>query len=225
MNHPLWIDRLEKYLHWIALPNLAVPFIVIQLMGFGLMHFEPGIFSLMLFDADLIRMGQVWRVVTFFAIPVSEGFFFFIALWFSWFIINSLESYWGAYRLSFYLLLSWVGTLFYALVLAPFAGHSYILAQSFPLLIFIQPTFVFALATLNPDFEILMIFIPVKMKWIGIITFLFPIGYFFVSGSHSDRFFIVATCINYLIYFGPGHYHHFHYRWRKYQYDKKIQGD
>lgn len=147
-------------------------------------------------DPALVLQGQVWRLFTWVFLPPPDGILgmlgFFIYLWFTWWVGDSLESSWGSARLTLYFLLGMAG----CTVAAFFLGVSYgNMILNFSLFL--------ALATLAPDVEILLFFFfPVKLKWVALFS-LFFWALLFISGTLATQAAILVCMANYLIFFGP----------------------
>ena len=106
---PRWIEWLEKKIEWISIPNLAIFLVVLQAMGFLLVQGKPEFIGQLVLDPQAVYMGQIWRIVTFLAIPMSDSFMVIFVLWFLYYVLSSLERAWGAFRLTLYFLIAWGG--------------------------------------------------------------------------------------------------------------------
>lgn len=194
---PRWIKWLEKRFEWISIPRLGLYLVVLQAMGFLLVAGKPEFVGQLVLDPQAVFAGEIWRVVTFLAIPMSNSFLVIFVLWFLYYVMNSLERAWGAFRLTLYFLIAWIGAVLCSLLLG-------IPIETF---ILIETSFFFALATLIPDFEILLFFIlPIKIKWIAIFTAIIMIAIPLAFGSWAQRLYLLVACANYLAFFGPGFY-------------------
>ena len=119
--------------------------------------FSGGMFSAMLdfYPAAILR-GQVWRLVTFLFIPLSyRPITLLLSLYFYWWIGKSLEREWGTTKF----------TVFYAcgvlfnIIFGFLAGSTSVT--------YLNLSLFFAFASLYPDLQVLLIFIPVKVKWLA----------------------------------------------------------
>jgi hypothetical protein len=103
---------------------------------------------------------------------------------------SSLEAEWGAFKLNVYYLVGMAGTTLAAVLTGMPQANT-----------FLNYSLLFAFATLFPDYEILLFLIlPVRMKWLGWLTFAF-VGYQFVEGGWGVKGAIVAALANYLLFF------------------------
>jgi hypothetical protein len=191
---PRWLVRAERWLGWIAVPQIAILLITLQILGFLCIAMDPAWFGRLALLPDAVLAGEYWRLVTFLALPVSTGPFWMIfALWFMYFILQALESEWGAFRTTFYVLVSVVLTAAFSLVFRyPVTRVSHF-----------ESTLFLAAASLFPQLEVQLFFVvPVKMKWLAWLTVAFILLEVF-RGAWIDRFFILAIYSNFLLFFGP----------------------
>ena len=147
----------------------------------------------MVLNPDAVLQGEFWRLFTFIAIPISRNFLFLFIIWFFYYIMVELENEWGSMLLTVYFLLAWFCT-----VLA-----SLLIGMSVETFAYMEFSFFFALATLNPNRIIHVFFIlPIAFKWVAVfIAFIL----FFVPlflGSYSQQLYIILLFSNYLIFFG-----------------------
>lgn len=192
---PKWLQQLSRHMRWLAVPNIAVIFITLQVLGFLSILTDPVWFERLLLDPGLVLDGQVWRLITFLALPLSTSPLWMIfALWFLYFVITLIESQWGDFKTTLYFLVSIVVTIVFSLL----SGYPVAQVQDFSSTLFL------AAATLFPEMEIRLYFaLPVKMKWLGWLT----LGYFAFrlvgAGSFMSRLYLLAIYSNYLLFFGP----------------------
>ncbi len=148
---------------------------------------------------EVFSKGQIWRLLTFVLLPdpSMDGFFFLIALYFYYWIGSTLEKYWGVGKFTIFYLMGMFFTMLYCtliwLILKVDVG-----AYS----TYINLSMFLAFATLFPDTTVLLFFIiPVKMKWLGIISaalFILPL---FFSAFPMNLLPLIAL-LNYLIFCG-----------------------
>lgn len=211
---PGWMRFLEKKLSWLAIPNLAILLVTLQGLGSLFVMMDP-IWSLRFYlDPGLVLAGEYWRLITFLALPLSlSPIFVILALWFLYFIVNSIESEWGAFKTTFYVLIS------YILMVAFSFAFQYPITQ----ISGFQSTLFLAAAALFPEMEVqLFFFIPVKMKWLAWLTVGFIVFDFF-SGTWVDHLYLVAIYSNYLIFFGPALIYRIKQVQRKSQFRSKFK--
>jgi hypothetical protein len=86
---PRWLDRLERVLGWLAIPNIAVIFVTLQALGFLMLSSDPIWLTRLALVPEMVSAGEYWRLVTFLALPVSMSLLWVIfSLWFLYFILN-----------------------------------------------------------------------------------------------------------------------------------------
>jgi hypothetical protein len=200
---PKWLERAEKRFHWIAIPNLGIFIIALQAMGFVFLWIKSGSDPyaadswkrLLELNPQAVLAGEIWRVVTFLTIPLSNDIWMIFVLWFLYFVFGSLGRAWGDFKLTVYFLIAWVGAVVASLVFK-------VPVESF---LFIETTFFFALATLIPDYEIsILLVLPVKIKWVALFSATLMILIPLLVGDWAYRLYVLIASMNYLLFFGPG---------------------
>jgi hypothetical protein len=193
---PRWLQYCERKFGWLAIPNISILLITLQAFGFLIARAPNADVGSLALVPSLVADGEVWRLITFLAMPLSTSFLIIIVLWFLYFILNLLESEWGAFKTTFYVLIS----------MALMITYSFIFQYPIWDVRHFQSTLFLAAAALYPDFEILLFFVlPVKMKWMAWITAAF-IFVEFVSSSEFGKILLLAVYSNYLLFFGPYHW-------------------
>lgn len=189
-----WLDKLERRLGRFALPGLMRVVVVGMALVFccELLFPQAMLEYYLYFSPALIAQGQVWRIFTFIFLPPQSSLLFIVfALYFYYFIGNALENEWGSFRFTLYYLLGVVGTIIAGLLTGG-ATNSYLNLSLF-----------FAFAALYPNMQVLLFFfIPIKIKWLAYLdAALF--AYQFLLGTWQTRAAILASLLNFLIFFGP----------------------
>jgi hypothetical protein len=135
----------------------------------------------------------VWRLASFLFTPPCANPVFAFFFWYMFYLMGTaLEAHWGAFRYNLFLLLGWLATV----------GVSFITPEVPASPGFLQGSVFLAFAFLFPDFVLYLFFIlPVKIKWLALLTW---IGYFLtvVFGDWSSRLLVLASVINFLLFFG-----------------------
>lgn len=190
-----WLSKLEKKLGWLAFPNLTVTLIFGQVVTFIFANTNPDLLDMMKFvPANLLHGEAIWTLFTFPFIPPSlHPIWLFFALYIFYLFGTGLESYWGDFKYTCYLLIAYLATVALSFLTPMFpVGNAYMLSSVF-----------FAFAYLNPNFELMIMFIlPVKIKWLALITaFFYTVA--LVRGPMATRLQIVAAVLNFGIFFGP----------------------
>ncbi len=211
---PGWLHVLERRLAWLALPNIASFVVGLQFIGFILIFSDPDWGWRLALIPEQVLQGEIWRLITFLALPISlSPFWLLFVLWFLYFIVDGIESMWGAFQTTFYILISVLLTICFSLVfMVPitYVGD-------------LESTLFLAAAALNPEYQILLFFVlPVKIGWLGWLTAAFVL-WRFVTGSWLDRFYLLAIYSNYLLFFAPYLYWRVKQRYRRWQFKRQLR--
>lgn len=194
-----WVDKLERRFGRYAIPQLGRYLIVGQVASILLCAINPDAFQRMVLLPDKVFAGQVWRVVTFifatgmFTGPTSLLFFVIHAFVFI-LMCSAVEATWGTFRFNVYLAVSYLSLLMYSLA----SGHPVIGAVWL-----VDTSVFFAFAFLFPDFVFQLYFvIPVKVKYLALITclFYFPAA---LSSAQAGNFLYFVALLNFLLFLGP----------------------
>lgn len=200
-----FLDRMERrFGHW-AVPNAVATLIIAQIFIYGMVligRVDYG--SLLLEPAAMLQKGEWWRLLSFLIAPpyIAVTAFSAIFLAFFWYIFwmmsSALEASWGVFRFNVFI----VAGIFFTLVGA-FLGH-WISPDAG---IVTSPRFLYltvflAFATLNPNFEFLLMFIiPMKVKWLAWLFGAFTVLAFVFAPTIGDRIAILGSVMNYLLFF------------------------
>lgn len=193
-----WINILERKFGRFAIHGLIRIVVALNAAVFILSLMYRQFIGYINLDPDAIKNGEVWRLVTYIFIPSQNNSwlmpnYLWLSFWlmFLWMIGDGLETIWGAFKLNLYYLLGMIGTTIAALCFG-YSFNSWILNLSL----------VFAFATIDPDYPIFFIFFPMKIKWSALISCAFLAMSFF-GGDTSLRMAIIASLVNYLVFFTP----------------------
>lgn len=188
------LTRLERRFGRWAIHNLTWYIVGLGAVVFALEFAKPGFTSMLTLDPELVKRGEVWRLITFLFIPLDASpIFIFFALYLTWMFGTSLEAEWGAFRYNVFYLLGMLGTAAAAFVTGEPASNVYL-----------NTTIFLAFATIFPDFTLLLFFIlPVKVKWLG---WLAAAGLVvtIATAPLGHKIAVVVAVANYLIFF-QGH--------------------
>jgi hypothetical protein len=191
---PEWLLRVEKYLGWIAVPNLAILLVSLQVAGFVFITYEPEWAIQLALLPSRVLAGEYWRLITFLSLPLSTSpIWMLFVLLFVYMIVNILEQEWGAFRTTLYVLVSWGLTVVFSMA----TGYPVLSSEHFESSLFL------AAAMLYPEMPISIFFvIPAKMKWLAWISIGFVVLEL-IQGSWLDRFHVLAIYSNFILFFGP----------------------
>lgn len=209
---PKWIDRLERLMPGLGIPNLALYLVGAQALGFLLASYQRSLLQLLVLDPALVLQGELWRLITFLAVPLSlSPLWMVFVLWFLYFIINGIEEEWGEFRTTLYVLVAVLLTIVF----------SFVFNMPITSIVELQSTLFFAAATIAPEYQILLFFvIPVKMKWLAWVSAAY-IVWALIFGTWLGRLYLLTMYANYLLFFGP----YFAGRLKAFQRRRKFQRD
>ena len=226
-----FVDRLQRRFGWLAVPNVTMALIVGQAVLYianflavrGVLPGEIALERLML-DPAKVMQGEVWRLVTFLFTPPPIGPIFVI-FYFALFHLfgTTLEREWGTFKYNLFLLIGYLAN-----VAAAFAG-SFILQQQLDFAGddalkfasldatngFLYGSIFLAFARLYPDFTLNLFFVlPMRIKWLALLMWI-GYAYAMVTGGWMTRMLVLATTLNYILFFGREHVREWRYGQRK----------
>jgi membrane associated rhomboid family serine protease len=185
------LARLERRFGGYAIPHLTA--IIVAGMGavFVGARTRPALIGSLTLDLDEVKRGEVWRLVTYLFLPTTTDWWWILfALGFVWSVGSTLERHWGSFRFNLFYLLGCAGTTVAALLTQRAETNEWL---NYSLLL--------AYGTLFPDEEFLLIVIPVKAKWLALLTGGY-LAYGVVTGSNAVRAAILAALAGYFIFCG-----------------------
>jgi len=183
-----------------GIPRLMLYVIFGNIAAFVLSMIDTtGLFTYMLvFSAERILHGEVWRLVTFVFVPEAGNIILLaISLYFYYFVGISLEREWGKAKFTIYyfcgmLFLVVFGLLAYLLfkVDVIFTGY------------YLNLGMFFVFATFYPDLRVLLFFfIPIKVKWLALIDLAFFV-YELITVRFPQNLVPVVVLLHYLVFCG-----------------------
>ena len=216
------MSNFEKKFGKYAIRNISLVLILFYACGYLISWINPVMLNYLTLNSYAILFkGQVWRLVTWLIVPPeSFDFFTLIMLYFYYSIGTSLERAWGTYRYNVYLLLGMVFTavgafammgfvyLFQGEVLVAVGAENYFtLISGMFSTYYVNMSIFLAFAATFPDMQVLLFFfIPIKVKFLGIIYGLILV-YNFIAGygnpylTAANRFVIAASPLNFAVFF------------------------
>ena len=146
---------------------------------------------------EQVFQGEIWRIFTFIAIPLTNNFLVFFVLWFFYDVMVWLEEIWGSTLLTVYFLFAWFSTVLASVL----TGMS---AETFA---YMECSFFFALATLAPNREIYLFFIlPIAFKWIAVFIAAVLLIVPLLLTAYESLFYLILLFANYLLFFGKDYW-------------------
>lgn len=191
-----WFDRLERRFGAVAIPGLASFLVGMNAVVWAMSMVRPEFPSLLHLYPDALLAGQWWRALTFVMVPPPISplwMVFWLMLLYTY--AHALEEEWGDFRFN----------LFYGA--GAIATVAAAMTSGWPLSNFtLNASLFLAFAALYPDFEITLFFIlPVKARWLAVLTALGLAWSFFMKGTGA-RWEVVSGLVNYLLFFGGDHW-------------------
>lgn len=221
MRFNLWLYKLETKIQKIAIEKLMSVITVAMAIVWAvdllipLSGYEASIYGMLYFDRGLIFSGQVWRAITFlFLYPrASNPIFTALALYFYWWLGNSLESYMGKARFNLYYLFGVIGSIIAGLIVGGIDNF------------YLNISLFLAFAVLFPETRVLLFFfIPIKIKWLGIVDGAILL-FSFIIGSWRERAAILAAIASFLLFFGYRLWYNIKRAYQDYKNRKNYYGD
>lgn len=201
-----WVDRLERRFGFLAIPGLPGLLTAMTAAAALFAASKPEFVSALALDPAALLRGQVWRVVTFLIIVPPQSSLLWMLLWLAMIfaVMSALESAWGEFKLTVFLLIGALMSTAAALLTGAPGDNGPVHLANF-----------LAFARLAPDREVLVMFVlPVKLRWLAAVAAALT-AIQLVSGDGASRARLLAGLSAYLIYFGPGHWQDIKLAWRR----------
>jgi hypothetical protein len=218
ITHPTmkFRKKTEHKLGRFAIPDLTLYLVGGQGIALLLGYTAPGLLSTLLLVPSAAMAGEWWRLLTFvFTPPSGNPFLAIFALYFLYFMGGALEGHWGAFRYNVFVLIGYAMT-----IAAAFAFPDYAASN-----VYITGSIFLAFAYLFPDYQVLLFFIvPVRVKWLGLVTWIYY-GFQFLVGGWPVRLLILAALTNFLVFFGKDIFYEARYGHRRMQRRKSAVAD
>lgn len=197
-----WLSKLERKFGRYAIPNLTMYLIGGYVIGYAIYYMAPSILNWLTLEPAYILRGQIWRLITWVLVPPSGNLItIIIMLLFYYSLGTSLERTWGAFRYNVYIFSGIIFTVLGAFVLYFVLGGNVVGLGGYFSTYYINMSIFLAFAASYPDMEILLYFVlPIKIKWMALVYAAY-ILYAFVMGSMVTRVAIVASLLNFVVFF------------------------
>jgi hypothetical protein len=195
---PNWLLWIDKNLNWLSIPKLPLLLTIIQALGFIFIKGKPEFLLKITLVPGAVLQGEIWRIFTFIIAPFAGNFLLVLAvLWFLYYIMVSLEKIWGSTLFTIYFLIAW-----FCSVLA-----SLLIGTTIETFVYMEISFLFALATLTPNSIIYLFFIlPIAYKWIAVFIAIVPFVVPLFLNDFSQLLYIILVFANYMIFFGKDYW-------------------
>lgn len=190
------LDRFCRKHPRFGIPNLMTVLVAGTAIVFLMDMFSGGMASgLLAFNSDAIfHHLQLWRLVTFVFVPLSNQIFSLVlSLYFYWWIGSTLEREWGTAKFNLFYLFGMLFNIILGLIMGSVS------------ITYLNLSMFFAFATLFPDMRVLLFFIiPVKIKWLAWVDagfFALTIVVNLVHMNWLGALVPVVAVLNYLLFF------------------------
>ena len=196
-----WLNKLERKFGRYAIHNLTMYLLGGYVIGYGIYYLMPNLLNWLTLEPGMILHGQVWRIVSWVLIPPSGNILTIIIMMMLYYSLgNALERTWGAFRYNVYIFSGILFTVIGAFILYFITG-GFIGLGIFFSTYYINMSIFLAFAASYPDMELLLYFIlPIKIKWMALV-YAVMILYTMVRGNIAVRVAIVASLLNFVIFF------------------------
>lgn len=189
-----WLNNLERRLGRYAIKGLMSYIVGITGIVYALSYFDRSgfVISKLIMRPDLVRRGEIWRLVTYIFIPPDTSIIWILfVLYFYYMIGSALEHEWGSFKFNAFYFTGMIGTTVASFI----TGYG---AES----LYLNLSLFLAFARLYPDYELLIFFvIPVKIKYIAMLDWAF-ITYTVIFGNMSAKLIATVSIANYFLFFG-----------------------
>ncbi len=173
--------------------------IILWIVGIsGALHLlvfaRPEAVRLLWLDPDAVLQGEVWRVFTFLFAPTGPvtGYgllWVALGLWFLHTMGTALEAQWGSFRFDLFVLLGALGTLAVGFAFGPVTGR------------YVAEALLLAFAAEFPDYEVLLLVLPVKVKYLGLLSAALMV-WGLIGGDLATRAAIAVAAADVLLFCG-----------------------
>lgn len=207
------LEKLQRKLGRYAIPNLMLYIVagmaavfLVDMIVYPVTGFSAS--RLFMFDREAIFHGQVWRLLTFIFIPPnSSALFIIFSLYFYWMIGSGLQQQWGSFRFNLFYLCGIIGSAIAGLIMGS-TSNTYLNMSLF-----------LAFALIYPDFQVLLLILPVKVKWLALIDAAMLL-LLLLTGSWADRLALIMSLANLALFFWRDGYQTIKNAYRRYQWKK-----
>ena len=202
-----FLNKMERKFGRFAIRNLTKYIIGCYIIGYILMYMQAltrvDLMGYLYLSPYHILHFQIWRLVSWILIPPSSSniLFVVIMLLFYYSLGSALERTWGAFRYNVYIISGMIFTVIGAFILYFIMGTASVLYAPVFSTYYINLSIFLAFALSYPDMQVLfMMIIPIKIKWLAWLDAAY-ILYDLVRGSWAIRTVIIASLLNFIIFF------------------------
>lgn len=186
------LDKFERKYAKYAPEHITNVLLIGQALTYVFVYSHPEFAPFFYLSGRQLFAGQLWRIIAVMFAPLSGGLFFTVlALYFFYIFGNALEQKWGAFRYLVYIIISTIGLIAFTLLFPDEHVSN----------IYMYTSLFLAFAHLYPEFQLLLFFIiPVKVKWLGYISWIILITSFLFE-SVPTKVLILFSVSNFIFFF------------------------
>ena len=188
------LTRLERRLGRYAPEGIILWIVGISGVLHLLVYARPQVLPMLWLFPDAVMHGEVWRLFTFLFAPTGPldtwsllwaGF----GLWFLHTMGSALEAQWGSFRFDLFFFFGAIATIAVAFLLGPVPG------------IYVAEAVLLAFAVEFPDFQVLLFILPVKVKYLGVLSAGLMV-WALISGDWATRAAVAVAFGDFLLFCG-----------------------
>ena len=113
-----WFDKMEKKVGRYAISNLTLYLLIAYGIGYMTRFLMPELLQWLTLEPGLILKGQIWRIVSWiFVAPAEKPIYFLLMVWLYYSLGTTLERTWGTFRYNVYIISGMLFTVIGAFVL------------------------------------------------------------------------------------------------------------
>jgi hypothetical protein len=189
------LARLERRLGRFAPERLILYAVGISGLFHLLVFQRPDALRMLYLYPQALERGEVWRLFTFLFAPPGPLSGFDIVWAIFWLLLmytmgNALEAQWGSFRFDLFLFSGALATLAVGFTFGPVTGA------------FVSQALLIAFAAEFPDYEILLLVLPVKMKYLGGLSAGLMV-WELIGGDAATRAAVAVALGDVLLFCGP----------------------
>ena len=208
--------KMERRFGRFAVRNLSLALIICYFFGYLISYVNPAFLKFLTLNPYAIVHGQIWRIFTWIIMPPEQEnlFFVLIMMLFYYSIGTALERIWGTWHYNEYMFMGFLFTVigsfvmmgwayaFHGEAIASMGASAYFAAAAhYFSTYYVNMSIFLAYAAAFPDMQVLlMFFIPVRVKYLGVVYAVFLVIDAF-SGNYITRIALFASLLNFLIFF------------------------
>ena len=205
-----FLNKLERKYGRYAIHGFMRYIVMINIVGTMIGVMMPDFYyKYLILDVGMLMKGQIWRLFTYILMPGLSAssllnpmniLFFALELYLYFWIGNSLENQWGAFRFNLYYISGYLLNIVASFILYFAFDLPYPIGLSY-----INQSLFLAFAALYPNIQLLLFFIiPVKVKWLGIFygaMLAYNVLQCFIYGQVAMAVAILVSMANFLLFF------------------------